>query len=492
MAVLPEVRPHYGKLKLLIDGQMVESETEKYLPVMNPAKDEVIAEVPLATKEEVDRAVEAAVNAFEKWKELPVPERVKYIYRLRQVFLDHYEELARICTQNHGKVIDEARGGMRRTIENIETACSIAYTLAKGEQLDQISRGIDEMLVREPLGVFAIVGPFNFPLLAPFWFVPYALALGCTVVVKPSEICPLQPAWAFELIKDIFPPGVVNVVHGGAEVVQRLIEHPDVVGIAFVGSTRVGRIVYEAAGKHGKRALCQAGAKNYVVIMPDADFEKAVPACLSSFFGNTGQRCLSGGALVTVGEAYDKFVPKFVEAASKIRLGYGLDERAEMGPLTTKKGKERVLGYIEKGLEEGAKLLLDGRDAKVPDYPNGYWLGPTIFTDVTPDMTIAREEIFGPVCPIIRAENLDEVIEWINTKTIYGNAASIFTSSGRVARQFRRGVKAGNIGINIGIPAPMAFFPFGGWKQSFFGVLHGQIDCVDFFTDKKIIIERWW
>jgi len=491
MSLLSEVQKHYGRLKLFINGEWVESRSTQAQNVMNPAKDEAIAEVPFAMKNEVEEAIEAAQDAFEKWRELPVPTRWGYIHRLKSAFDAHSEEVSRITTQNHGKIIDESRGETRRLVENIETASSILYTLSKGEHLDDIAAGIDETLVREPLGVFAIVGPFNFPALAPFWFIPYAIALGCTVVVKPSEVAPIPMSWAFKIMQEAgIPPGVVNLVHGRGDVVDALVGHPDVKGVAFVGSTRVGRIAYKTAAEHGKRAIIQAGAKNFVVVMPDANLERTIPALIPSFFGNTGQRCLSGAVLVAVGDVYEPLKRKFVEAVSKLRLGYGLDERAEMGPVVTKGAKERILGYIERGIQEGAKLILDGRDASVKEYPNGYFIGPTVFDEVRPDMTIANEEIFGPVASIIKVENLDEAIDMIN-RSVYGNAACIFTSSGRHAREFRREVRAGNVGVNIGIAAPMAFFPFAGWKDSFFGVLHGQVDCVDFFTDKKVIITRW-
>jgi len=492
MTVLSEIKSNYGKLKLFINGKWISSESTHLHPVMNPAKDEAIAEVPFTLKEEIDQAVEAAQNAFEKWKELPVTTRAGYIYKLRQKFDEHFEEVSRITTQNHGKIIDESRGESRRLVENVETACAVAYTLAKGEQLDQIATGIDETLVKEPLGAFAIIGPFNFPALAPFWFIPIALAVGCTVVVKPSEITPLPMQWCFKIMEEVgLPQGVINLVHGSKEVNEALIANSKIKGVCFVGSTPVAKSIYKLAGEHGKRAICQAGAKNFVVVMPDADLEKTIPALMASFFGNTGQRCLSGANLVAVDDVHERLRAIFVETTSKLRLGYGLDEATEMGPLVSKKAKERVLGYVEKGISEGAKLILDGRDVKAPDYPNGYFVGPTIFDDVHPDMTIAKDEIFGPLTSILRVKNLDEAIEVINEKTSYGNAACIFTSSGRNAREFRRGVQVGNIGINIGIAAPMAFFPFAGWRESFFGVLHGQIDCVDFFTDKKVIVSRW-
>jgi len=492
MSELLEVQKDYGRLKLFIEGKWIDSQSNHIQPVMNPATDEIIAEVPFSTGEEVDKAVESAQTAFSRWSEFPVTTRAGYLFRLKQKLDEYFEHISRITTQNHGKIIDEARGETRRLVENLEVGCAVAYTLSKGEQLDQVASGVDETLVREPLGSFAVVGPFNFPSLAPFWFIPIAIAVGCTVVVKPSEITPLPMQWCAKAIEDVgIPPGVVNVIHGGREVNEALIAHPDTKGVAFVGSTPVAKSIYRLAGEHSKRALCQAGAKNYVVVMPDADLGTTITSLIPSFFGNTGQRCLSGANLVAVGGAYEPLKRGFVEAASKLRLGYGLDESVEMGPLVSRRARERVLGYIQKGLEEGAELILDGRQVRIERYPNGYFLGPTIFDQVTPDMTIAKDEIFGPVACIIRTEKLEDAIEMINTKTDYGNEACIFTGSGKNAREFRRRVQAGNVGINIGIAAPMGFFPFAGFRDSFFGVLHGQIDCVDFFTDKKVVVSRW-
>lgn len=490
--VLKEVQRNYGRLRLFVDGKWIDSQSTRVQAVMNPAKDETIAEVPFATKDEVDRAVESARSAFEKWSEVPVTTRAGYVFRLKQKLDEYFEGISRITTQNHGKIIDEARGETRRLVENVEVGCAVAYTLAKGEHLDQVASGVDETLIREPLGSFAVLGPFNFPSLAPFWFIPIAIAVGCTVVVKPSEITPLPMQWCMKAIEEAgIPPGVVNLVHGSREVSEALIAHPEVRGVCFVGSTPVAKSIYRLAGEHGKRVLCQAGAKNYVVVMPDADLKMTINSLMPSFYGNTGQRCLSGANLVAVGQVYESLKKGFVEASSKLRLGYGLDESTEMGPLVTREARERVLGYIQKGLDEGAKLVLDGRQPRVERYSKGYFLGATVFDQVRPDMTIARDEIFGPVASIIRADKLDEAIEMINTKSNYGNEACIFTSSGKNAREFRRKVKAGNIGVNIGIAAPMGFFPFAGFKESFFGVLHGQVDCVDYFTDKKVVVSRW-
>ena len=492
MALLKEIKEYYGDVELYIDGEFRKSESDYFMEVMNPALDKPIGRVPFATPEEVDEAVDAAVAAFERWRDVPVPNRVQYLFRMKEVLERHKEEIARIIVQNHGKHIDEARGEVRRAIENVEAAIGAAYTLAKGEALDQVAPSIDEYVIREPLGAFAIISPFNFPVMVPFWFMPYALAVGATVVIKPSEITPIPFYWVNKLLDEVgLPLGVVNVVYGRAEVGERLITHPDIQGVAFVGSTAVARKIYELAGRHGKRVLLQAGAKNYAVVMPDADMDRAATNLISSFFGNTGQRCLANAVLVPVGDAYERIVPRFVELAKGMKLGYGLDEDVDMTPLVSRKALERVHRYIEIGLEEGARLTLDGRNPVVDGYPDGYFVGPTIFEDVTPDMRIAQEEIFGPVASIIRAESLDEAIEMANS-TIYGNASSIFTSSGRVAREFRRRIKAGNIGINVGIAAPMAFYPFAGMKESFFGVIHGQITSVHFFTDTKVVIERWW
>lgn len=492
MSELAEVQTNYGRLKLFIGGKWVESQSDYIQPVMNPAKDEVVAEVPFATKDEVNKAVESARNAFGRWSELPVTSRAGYIFRLKQKLEEYFEDISRITTQNHGKIIDEARGETRRLVENVEVACTVAYSLAKGEHLDQIASGVDETLVREPLGCFGIIGPFNFPSMAPFWFIPIAIALGCTVVVKPSEITPLPMQWCMKSIEEAgIPPGVVNLIHGSKEANETLIAHPNITGVTFVGSTAVAKSIYRLAGENGKRALCQAGAKNYVVVMPDADLSTTIPALLPSFYGNTGQRCLSGANLVAVGDVFEELKRKFAEAASKLTLGYGLDESVEMGPLVSRRAKERVLNYIQTGIDEGAKVVLDGRDISPSKYQKGYFVGPTIFDQVTPDMTIAKDEIFGPVANIIQTDGLDSAIDMINEKTTYGNEACIFTRNGKNAREFRRRVRAGNIGINIGIAAPMAFFPFAGLRNSFFGVVHGQIDSVDFFTDKKVMVTRW-
>jgi malonate-semialdehyde dehydrogenase (acetylating)/methylmalonate-semialdehyde dehydrogenase len=489
--ILEEVRKSYGYLPNYIDGEFIYSESPRRLSIYNPALDEVIGEVPISTSDEISEAIDSAYEAFHSWSSIPITKRVQYLFKIKDALERHAEEISRVITQNHGKTIHEARGDMRRAIDNVEAAISAAYTLAKGEYMQNIAEGIDEYMVREPLGVFVIVTPFNFPTMIPFWFIPYAIALGNTVVVKPSEITPAPFHYLLEILhrEAGLPRGVVNVIHGDGSVVEELVRSKKVVGVASVGSSQTAERIYRLAGEHGKRSLNGGGAKNFVVVMPDADLDRYMPTIISSFFGNSGQRCLAGSNLVLVGDIYDKALRAFIDSASKLKLGYGLDESIDMGPLVTRRARDRVVGYIEKGLEEGARLLLDGRKTHAPGYPRGYFLGPTVFEGVSPDMVIAREEIFGPVASVIRADSLGEAIDMIN-KSEYGNAASIFTKSAEAVRRFIHSVETGNIGVNIGIPAPIAFFPFAGRKRSFYGVLHPQIDTIDFFTDKKVIISR--
>jgi len=479
-------------LKNYVDGRWVDSKSSEILDVVNPATTDVIGRVPLSTPDEVQAAIQAAKDAFPEWRETPPLTRARYMFRLKDLMEDRFEELAKVIVEEEGKCIDEARGEVRRGIEQIEVAAGTP-SLMMGYSAEDIAVGIDEECVRQPLGVFCAIPPFNFPLMVPLWFAPYAVACGNTYIVKPSEQVPLSQRALFELIDEAdFPEGVINLVNGAKEVVDTLLDSPDVEGVSFVGSTRVGKYVYQKATENGKRAQCQAGAKNFMVVMPDADLDRTVASLLTSFFGCAGERCLSGAVLLPVGDVYEPLKQKFVDAASKLKVGYGLDEAVQMGPVISKTHMERVLGYIEKGLEEGAKLLLDGRDMKVEEYPNGYFIGPTIFDEVTPQMTIAKEEIFGPVASIIAAKDLDEAIDIIHANP-YGNASSVYTSSGKWAREFKYRVRCGNIGINIGIVAPMAFFPFSGSKDSFFGDLHGQgRDAIDFFTEKKVVISRWF
>jgi len=502
MTMLEEPIKEVLTLRNYIDGQWVESDGE-LVDVVNPATCKLIARVPISTGEEVDQAVEAAKEAFPDWRRTPPLARARCLFRLKELMEEHFEELSRIQTMEHGKTIDESRGETRRGIENVEVAAGIP-SLMMGYNLEDIAAGIDEYVIRQPLGVFGIIAPFNFPFMVPLWYAPYAVATGNCIVIKPSPHVPISQVKLAELLDEAgFPPGVWNVVHGGATVASRMLDHPDIEGICFVGSTAVGRdIIYKRCGETGKRVIAQCSAKNFLLVMPDADLERTMAACMTSFYGNTGQRCLSGANLVVVGEGlneqeynefYKRVVDAFVDAASKIRAGYGLDESVQIGPLQNKDRKERVLGFIQKGIEDGANLRLDGRNVRVVGgWPHTCFLNPTVFTDVTPDMTIGREEIFGPVASIMRARIFDEAVEMIHSNP-YGNAASIFTSSGKWAREFQYRVQCGNIGINIGIAAPMAFFPFSGMKDSFFGALHGQgREAVRFFTESKVVIQRWF
>jgi malonate-semialdehyde dehydrogenase (acetylating)/methylmalonate-semialdehyde dehydrogenase len=482
----------YGKLRNYVDGEWAASQSDVVLDVDNPATGEVIAQVPLSTTEEVNRAVSAAAEAFQEWRETPPLVRARYMLRLKLLMEEHFEDLARAVVKEHGKIIDEARGEVRRLIENIEVAASVP-SLMMGYNAEDIAVGIDEECVLQPVGVFCCVAPFNFPAMVPFWFLPYANACGNTFIVKPSEVCPVSQDRLFEMLDEVdFPPGVVNLVHGDKVAVDALLTHPDVAGVSFVGSTPVGKYIYSTAAAHGKRAQCQAGAKNCLVVMPDAVLDRTVAALLTSAFGTAGQRCLSGALVLAVGDVYEPLKAKLVEAASRLKIGDGLDEATQMGPVVSQKALDRIRGYIEKGVEEGAQLLLDGRGIQVEGYSNGYFIGPTIFDQVTPAMTIAREEIFGPVLGIIPVADFEEALAVIKGLS-YGNAASLFTSSGKWAREFKYRVPCGNIGINIGIAAPIATFPFSGKKNSFFGDLHGQgRDAIQFFTDRKVVITRWF
>jgi malonate-semialdehyde dehydrogenase (acetylating)/methylmalonate-semialdehyde dehydrogenase len=485
------------RLQNFIDGEWVEAQTGEYADVVNPARGEILARVPLSSSADIDRAVKSCSQAFAQWRNTPPSARARYLFRLKELMEDRFDELAEVQTREHGKTIDESRGETRRGIEQVEVATGVP-TLMQGYNLEDISAGIDEHCFFQPLGVFSHIAPFNFPFMVPLWFIPYAIAAGNTFVVKPSPRVPLSQTRVIEIFEQAdFPPGVVNMVHGANEAANAILHHPEVAGVTFVGSTAVGRdIIYRTCGQTGKRVIAQCGAKNFIVLMEDCDLEKSMAGLMTSFFGNTGQRCLAGANLVVVGgdNFYKKAVDGFIKAAAAIRVGDGMDESVQMGPLQNAQSKERVLGYIEKGLKEGATLALDGRNLKLadPNLPQDCFLNPSVFVDLKPEMTLAREEIFGPVASILRAANIDQAISMIHDNP-YGNAAAIYTSSGQAAQRFRHDVKCGNIGINIGIPAPVAFFPFGGMKDSFFGTLHGQgKDAIRFFTEAKVVVERWF
>ena len=495
MTILEEPIKEMVKLKNYVGGEWIESKG-KIQDVVNPATQKVIGQVPFSTGDEMNAAIEAAKEAFPAWRAMPILERLRYLVKWKVAMDQHCDEISRIETMEHGKIIGEAAKGTERAIENIEVALGTP-SLMMGYNLKNIEPDVDTVLNYEPLGVFGIVSPFNFPSMGPLWFAPYAIATGNCVIVKPSPNDPICANKLSEVIDEIgLPPGVYNHVNGGVEAVTAMLEHHDIKGVCFVGSTKVGRdVIAKRCAETGKRYIAQCSAKNPLVVMPDANLGETVASILPSFFGNTGQRCLSAANLVVVGgdEFYKTLMDKLVPAVSQIKVGYGLDKTVNMGPMQSVEGKERVLGYIEKGLKEGATLRLDGRKPDiVGDYPDTCFLGPNIFENVTRDMTIAREEIFGPVMSVLRVGDLDEAIDFVNNSN-YGNGACLFTSSGKAAREFNHKIETGNIGINIGIPCPICLFPFGGTKDSFFGILHGQgQESIRFFTDGKIMTQRWF
>jgi malonate-semialdehyde dehydrogenase (acetylating)/methylmalonate-semialdehyde dehydrogenase len=440
---------------------------------------------------EVSEAVHAAREAFPAWRATPVVQRCRVLFRFKTLLEEHFDEIARIVVQENGKTLDEAKGSVRRGIENVEHACGMP-TLMLGDSLEDVASGIDSEYFRQPMGVFTAITPFNFPAMVPLWFYPYAIAAGNTFVLKPSEQVPLTQVRVVELLEQAgLPNGVMNVVHGGKEAVDALLRHPDIVGVSFVGSSPVARYIYRTAAEQGKRVQALGGAKNHIIVMPDADLGRAIGAITESVFGCAGQRCLAGSVIVGTDKAFHPLKDGLVDAARSLRLGNGLDAGVTMGPVVSQAHRERVLGYVDSGVAAGAQLAVDGRGAKVAQYPNGAFVGPTLFENADPAAAISREEIFGPVATVSQATSLDDAIERVRASE-FANAVSIFTSSGRTAREFRHRVGVSMIGVNVGVAAPMAFFPFGGTKGSFFGDLkaHGR-DSVEFYTDKKVVISRW-
>lgn len=480
-----------GQLLNYIDGQWTRSSASDYLDVLNPATAQAITTVPMSPGAEVDDAVQKAAAAFDEWRRTPAGERIQPLFRLKTLLEEHKEELGRIITNECGKTLGESVGELQRGIENVEVACGIPI-LMQGYNNEDIARGIDEHMIRQPLGVVAAITPFNFPGMIPLWFLPYAVATGNCFILKPSEKVPMSSQKLFELIDQAgFPKGVLQLVNGGKETVDALLDHPTVRAISFVGSTPVAKYVYSRAAANGKRAQCQGGAKNPVVIMPDADMEMTTRIMADSAFGCAGQRCLAVSVAVAVGEAQDVFVEGMADVAASRKVGYGLDEATEMGPVITAESKTRIESLIGKGADEGAKIVVDGRDKRVGGYEDGYFTFPTVLDNVPPEGEIARTEIFGPVLSVMRAGDVDEAIRLVNNRA-FGNMACIFTDSGAVARKFRYEADAGNVGINIGVAAPMAYYPFSGWNESFFGDLHGQgRHGVEFYTQTKVVVERW-
>ncbi len=474
-----------------INGAWRTPQAADYVTVTNPATGEELARTPLSGKDEVDLAARAAAEALPGWRRVPAQDRVQYLFKLKFLLEEHLDEISRTITNECGKTYDEASAEMRRAIENVEIAAGISM-LAKGEITEDISPGIDEIMLRQPVGVCATIAPFNFPGMIAFWYLPYALACGNTYIMKPSEKVPMTMQLIFQLIDRLgLPKGVINLVNGAKETVDAILDHPNIRAVTFVGSTATARYIYRRAAENGKRVQAQGGAKNPVIILPDADMEMATKIVADSAFGCAGQRCLAVSLAVTVGEARNHFTELICDAAANRIVGYGLDAGVQMGPVINQASKTRIEQLIGQGSQEGASLPVDGRSPSIPGYPKGTFVRPTILADVPLNGEVARTEIFGPVLSLACVNSIDEAIGLVN-RGLYGNQASLFTSSGSAARKFRYEAEAGNIGINIGVAAPMAFYPFSGWKESFFGDLHGQgKDAVEFFTQKKVVVERW-
>lgn len=477
-------------IKDYVNGQWVPSFGKNSVPIINPATGKEIERCPLGTSEDVARAVAAAKAAFTTWKDVPVIDRVQYLFKLKTLLEANLDEIAKLVTKEHGKTFLEAKASTRRGMQMVETATGMP-SFQQGEFMEDIARGVDCVTIKKPLGVFAGIVPFNFPAMVPFWFWPFAVASGNTYVLKPSERVPLTQAFIFDLIeKTGLPKGVMNLVNGGKEVVQALCTHPDVKGTSFVGSTPVAKYVYETSAAHGKRSQALGGAKNFMVVLPDAVMDKSVSTALESIIGCAGERCMAGSVIICIGDkTYDEVQTRIVRAASDISIGDGMDPNTGMGPVISQEAKDRIKSLIQSAADEGAKILLDGR--KDVDHLPGYFLKPTVIGEATENMRIAREETFGPVVILARAKTFDEAIAWIN-RNPYGNTATLFSSSGAAARKFMNEMEPAMAGINIGVPAPMSFFSFGGSKDSFYGDIkaHGA-GAVDFFTDKKTITVRW-
>jgi malonate-semialdehyde dehydrogenase (acetylating)/methylmalonate-semialdehyde dehydrogenase len=483
--------PPTTKIPQYINGQWMDSQAFDWQDVLNPATGEILGRVPLPDAAEVARAIDAASAAYPEWRRTPAEDRIQPLFKLKMLLEEHLDDFGRIITQENGKTFAEAKAEMRRAIENVEVACGIPMMM-QGYNLEDVARGIDEIMIRQPLGVVAAITPFNFPGMIPFWFLPYAIACGNTLIVKPSERVPLTMKLAFELLeKTGIPKGVVNLVNGGKVAVDTLLDHPAVRAISFVGSTPVAKYIYARAGANGKRAQCQGGAKNYVIVLPDADMQMATQIISDSAFGCAGQRCLAVSVAVTVGDAQKTFRDSITEAAANLRVGNGLDEGVQMGPVITRQSKDRVQSLIGVGAKDGAKVVIDGRNPKIAKYESGNFVKPTVLDGVPASSELTHTEIFGPVLSLVHANDLDEAMNFLAASP-FGNQASLFTSSGSAARRFRYEAPAGNVGINIGVAAPMAYFPFSGWKDSFFGIMHGQgRDAVEFYTEKKVVVERW-
>jgi malonate-semialdehyde dehydrogenase (acetylating)/methylmalonate-semialdehyde dehydrogenase len=480
-----------GQLLNFTNGTWQRAAAREFVEVHNPATSDTIVKVPLSSRDEVEEAVQAAHAAWDGWRRTPATERIQYLFKLKNLLEAHFDEIARLTTEECGKTLVEAKAEMRRAIENVEVATGVP-SLMQGSNLEDIASGIDEFMIRQPVGVVAAITPFNFPGMVPLWFLPYAIACGNCFVLKPSEKTPLTISRIAELIAETgLPAGVVTVINGGKETVDALLDHPLVRAVSFVGSTPVAKYVYSRAAANGKRAQCQGGAKNPVIVLPDADMDMTTRIVTDAAFGCAGQRCLAASVAITVGDARNIFTEQIADAAASRKVGYGLEAGIEMGPVITTESRGRIEGLIGKGAGNGAEVLVDGRNPQIAGYEHGNFVRPTILHNVDPRSEIARTEIFGPVLSLMHADTIDEAIALVNAG-VYGNMACLFTSSGAAARQFRYEARVGNVGINVGVAAPMAFFPFSGWKESFFGDMHAQGgDAIEFYTEKKIVVERW-
>lgn len=492
MAILPEVKKHYGTLRFLIDGQWVESKSGKMNTTTNPASGEIIAEFPSATQEEARAAVEAAQRGFEALRGIALRERARMLFDMRQKFEEHYDELCRVLTQDHGRTIKESQGSVRRVIENIESACAAAYGMAaRNEHVDDLASGIDMWLTWEPLGPFLIVTPSNIPMHAWSSFVPYALAAGCSVVVSPSRQDPVAAEYINRVaIEAGWPAGAINMIHGGREINNFILDQPEIQGLGFIGSTEAGAELFAHCGRLGKNSSINGNGKNLVVVMPDADLKKSALYLRQACFGMTGQRCLGSDNVVVIGKHYDTFKSIFHDTAKAMKLGYGLDESVAMGPYVGPQGRDRVARFIDKALAEGASMVHDGRILG-EELKKGYFLGPTILGNCHIDMAINKEEAFGAVACLMRADSLEQAIDWINHRSDLGHSACIMTESGRDARKFAREVNVGNVGINVGVPQPYAFFPLGSKRRSFMGGAKSRMASMRLFLDEKTVTARW-
>lgn len=474
-----------------INGSWRTDNASQHLAVINPATQEILAHTPLAAAELVDETARIAAQALPGWRATPVGERIQPLFKLKALLEANLDEIGQIITLENGKTHAEAVAEMRRAIENVEVACG-APTLMMGDILEDVASGIDEFMIRQPVGVVATIAPFNFPGMIPFWYLPYAVACGNTYILKPSERVPLTMQKIFELIDQCgFPPGVINLVNGGVDVVNAILDHPLIKGITFVGSSKIAHYVYQRASEHGKRVQAQGGAKNPAIVLPDADLAMTTRILADSAFGCAGQRCLATSLVFTVGSAKDSFTQAIAEAAASRTTGFGLEKGVQMGPVISPPARERIESLIGSGIAEGACAIVDGRGKAVSGYERGNFVLPTVLSNVNPAGEIFKTEIFGPVLGLVHLESVEDAIALVNSGK-YGNSASLFTSSGAAARKFRNEAEAGNIGINIGVAAPMAYFPFSGWKDSFFGILHGQgKHAIEFFTQTKVVVERW-